>query len=712
MRTERGRAMIRYAEWILRFRRAVVWIVVSLLLLSGLWGLGVFDRLNLAGYADPNSDSAEVERLIGDAFGRQAADVVVIYTAPDGQTVDDIGPQVRESLGSIDRDSLTKSPESYWTSMPVVADSLVSADHTKALAILTLAGDESERLADYPAVVDAAQVAGVQTAFAGWNATTVAYNEQSEHDLVRAEAVAIPITLVLLVFVFGGVVAALIPLAVGGLAVFGSLGALRALSYATDVSAFAVNMASILGLGIAIDYGLFLVTRFREETRSGLDPIAAAQRALVTAGRTIAFSALLLVCGFAGMMVYPIPMLRSLGYGAMIAVALAALVSVTAVPAVLALLGGRVDAWSWRRVSVTRAEERSKVLWTRLADFVIARPWTIALVVVGVLAVLAAPAFGLKLGSLDVSGLPVGNPAREAQTLVTDQFPDAGNGAVVIVRGDGGSPANPADVNAVTESMRSLEDVSSVDQIVAGPDFTVLRATLTSSDFSIGSADAIAAIRTLDFPDDVTVLVGGENALEADSTDAILHGFPLMVLVMVTATLVLMFLAFRSVVLPIKAVLMAFLSLAATFGILTWLFQNSARAEFLGITGGPLPAAAIIMIVAVVFGLSTDYEVFLMSRMVEAHDSGADTPGAVRIGLSSTGRVITSAALLLLIVTGAAALSAVNLMKIAGLGMAIAIAIDATIIRMLLVPALVTLMGAANWWNPLRSRRKELTPVE
>jgi RND superfamily putative drug exporter len=339
-------------------------------------------------------------------------------------------------------------------------------------------------------------------------------------------------------------------------------------------------------------------------------------------------------------------------------------------------------------------------MWTGLADRVIRRPVVVVLSVVAVLAALALPALGLTLGSLDVNGLPAGNAARVAQESLTANFPNANNGATLVVQTDRDQRPDQGTVAAVTEAAEQVHGVRLVVQLSSSPKVVVLQAVLSANDFTNASEDTVLALRRIAAPPHTVVLVGGENALEADSNTAILHGLPAMMAIMVGATLVLMLLAFRSLVLPVKAVVMAGFSLVATFGVLTWIFQNDHRAQLLGITAGPLPAAALIMVVAVIFGLSTDYEVFLMSRMVEAHDKGATTAESIRKGMAGTGRVITAAASLLLIVTGAAGLSEVNLVKVAAVGMAIAIFIDATVVRMLLVPAVIKLMGNANWWFP------------
>lgn len=705
--------MDRWARLVTTRPLLVVLVTVGAVLASGLWGLGVFDRLNLAGYADPTSESATADNLVDEHLGRRTPDIVVVYTAPDGETVDAIRQPVVDRLDAVDKSKLAKPVDSYWTSPPQQALRLVSPDHRKALAVLTLSGDDSQRLKTFNEISSGLQVPGVQTDFSGQSATTGAYNSESKHDLARAESIAIPLTLALLVVIFGGFVAGAIPVCVGALAVFGSLGALHALSMVTDVSAFALNTASILGLGMAIDYGLLTVSRFREELGRGLEPVDAARRTVVTAGRTVLFSALLLAVGLAGMSVFRLSMVRSVGYGAIAAVGIAAFLSLAAVPALLTILGHRVNALPWRHGAAKRGEARAYRFWSGLATRVTRRPILFAVPIVVGLALISLPIRNIAFGGLDIHDLPKSNTVRGTQEMITAEFPLVNNGATIVVKGDGGPPP-AADVAEIAAAAKAAEGVTRVDPLASGDDMTILHAVLESDDFSNEARGSIAALRAIAPPPGTTVLIGGENAVRADSNVAILDGLPIMLAIMIVATLVLMLIAFRSIVLPLKAVVMAGLSLTATLGVLTWVFVDGHGAGVLGVEPRPLPAAAIVMVIAVIFGLSTDYEVFLVARMVETHEKGADTVESVREGLASTGRVITAAASLLVIVTGAAGLSEVALMKIAGVGMAFAIILDASVVRMLLVPALVTLMGPANWWMPRFARRRqaEIEPVE
>jgi len=694
------------ARFVCAYPRAVLAVVVGAILLLGLLGMGTADRVSVGGYSDPHSESTMVDQLVRQHFGPQNPDVVALYTVPDGQTLDDIGPRVRQALGRIDATLLARPIETYWNSVPPRKGFLHSSDNRQALAVVFTAGDDNARMHAYPDIEAGLRVPGIQTQLSGYSALADAINHQSEHDLVVAESISLPITLLILVLLFGGAVAAAIPVAVGLLAVLGSMGAIRVLTEYTEVSTFALNIASLLGLGMAIDYGLFLVTRFREEVAEGRDIASAIERTCATAGRTVAFSALLLICAFAGTFVYPQAVLRSLGFGAIAAVALAAALSLTVLPAMLALFGARIGQ--------AGTKERTERFWGRAVERVLRRPGMVTVLVGALLFALATPIFGLKLGDVDHRALPAGNAMRTTVEELTAQFPAASSGITAVLRGIDGTAPNVAAVETATREIGTVAGVRQVLQVGRDEDFVVLHAFLTAPDRSATATAAVEAMRGLNPPAATELQVGGDTAATVDSVDSIVSRMPWMVLVMVAATVVLLLAAFRSIVLPLKAVAMAFLSLAATFGMLTWIFNDGHLAGPLGISPGPLAAGMVVLIVSVVFGLSTDYEVFLLSRMVEAHDAGADTAGAVRIGTVRTARVITAAATLLVLVTGAFTLSPLTPMRFLGIGMIIALVVDATLVRMLLVPALVKLMGRANWWLPGAGRpdRPVLTVVE
>ncbi|WP_338893146.1 MMPL family transporter [Rhodococcus sovatensis] len=694
--------MTRWASFVVSRKRWVLTVVVVVVALGGIWGLGVFDRLSDGGYIDPSSEAAEVSTLVAN-LGQQTSDIVAIYTAPEGKTIDDIAPDVTAVLDEFQRNYTVENVTSYWTANAAAQQYLVSEDRTKALATVTLGAGSGVTFATFDQLLPQLEVPNVTSQFAGGSVVGISFSTTLQNDLVRSEAIAIPITLVLLIIIFGGIVAAAVPVFVGILSILSALAILRVLTSFTEVNSFSLNVASLLGLGLAIDYGLFIVSRFREEMRGGAEPADAAIRTVLTAGRTIIFSGLLLICAFAGMLVFPQPVVKSLGFGAMAAVMGAAILSLTAVPALLAILGPRINSLTWSKTASHRGEARAQKFWGGVVTGVMRKPGVVA-VIVAALLVLSSPILTVTLGQVDYTALPKDDPARVAVETLNTEFPSTGEGATVVLRGLNGQKPQGSPIADVTRQAEEVDGIARVEFSGSTEDFVVLQATYgepgEGETEEQSTSAAVAGLRQMMPPDDTEILVGGNRALVDDGNAAIAKWLPAMVAIMVISTLILLFLAFGSIVLPIKAVLMAGLSLGATFGILTWIFQEGHGADLLGVTPAPLEATFVVLILAVVFGLSTDYEVFLMSRMVEARTAGATTEEAVIIGAQRTGRIVTAAALILIIVTGAFTISNLSIMRFLGVGMILALIIDATIIRMLLVPSLVKLMGEANWWAP------------
>jgi len=679
-----------FANWgSLAYRRRWVVLIATVVLAvaGGVWGLGVFDKLSQGGYDAPASESARANQAAQDAFGRQGGDVVVVYDTVDPEQLRRIG----DRLSGLPSDAVLQ-----------VQPPFPSPEAGKSLVSITLRGSDSNtHVKQYERIADQLSVDGVADQVGGLVPTQKAINDMSSSDLTKAEAVSLPIVLVLLVIIFGGLVAASLPVLVGGLAIAGSLGVLHAISFGAEVNSFAVNVASLLGLGMAIDYGLFVVGRFREELAAGRGTEDAVRRTVMSAGRTVVFSATLLVIALSGLLLFPHGFLKSLSYGGMSAVAIAAVVSLTLLPALLGVLGHRVDklALPWRK----RRGAPSEGGWRRLAGRVMRRPVLFAVPIVAVLVALGAPFLGVRFGEVTEKVLPEGNPVRVAAETINEDFSGVATGGLrIVLTGDPSS----ADVQAFAARVADVPGVGEA-RVAAEPKggAWLLNAGLEQDALSEESKRALREVRALDGPGSAEVLVGGSTAVVSDSLDAIKDKLPWMVLLLVGATFVLMFLAFGSVLLPIKAVVVSALSLSATFGVLVWVFQEGHGASLLGVTPAPLESGIVVLMAAMVFGLSTDYEVFLLSRMVEARGRGATTEEAVTAGLAKTGRVITAAALLLIVVTGAFAFSQITMMRFVGVGMILALALDATVVRMLLVPAVLKLLGDAAWWAPGPLRR-------
>ncbi|WP_246595888.1 MMPL family transporter [Actinoplanes auranticolor] len=693
-----------WGSWVARFRWPVLVCTVVAVAAAGMWGLGVFGQLTEGGYNDPGSESTRAAEVVREELGAQGGDVVVIYTPTSG-SIDDtgLGQRVRTRLDALPRSAVT-AVASYW---PDKTAQYASADRSRAVAVLTLAGDdEGAKLEAYREIDDKLSVEGATTQLAGGAPLSDASSTLSTQDLAFAEAVSLPIVLILLLFIFGSLVAASLPVLVGGCAVLGSLGVLHAIAYGHDVNSFAVNVASLLGLGMAIDYGLFMVGRFREEQGFGRTPGEAVARTVATAGRTVIFSATLLMIALAGLLLFPQGFLKSLAYGGLAAVALAAILSLTLLPALLAVLGPRVDKLPVR-LPRRGGNRPAGTGWARLAGAVLRHPVLVALPILAGLLVLAAPIAGVRFGENDERILPAGNPARQAIETLKADFPALSSAGVqVVLRGTRGAAPAAQDGTAFADEVRKVPGLAAVTPAGTGGDVLLYTATLTGTDpFSTAARDAVEDIRSLRAPPGAEVLVGGTTARNVDSLSATADQLPLMIALLVGATLVLMFLAFGSILLPVKAVVLSALSLSATFGILVWIFQDGHGADLLRVTPAPPEVGIVVLMAAVVFGLSTDYEVFLLSRMVEARTRGATTAEAVTTGLARTGRVISAAAILLIVVTGAFALSSVTTMRFIGVGMIVALFLDATVVRMLLVPAVLKLTGDAAWWAPGPLRR-------
>ena len=679
---------------VFRRRRGVLAAGLVFLLVAGLWGTSVFSRLVGGGFEDPDSASSRAALVLEEALGRDAADVVVLYRAGTG-TVDD--PQVRQAveatLAALPADAVVSAATAWSTGSPA----FVSADRTSTYAVLGLAGaDDDAREAAYERIADRLDAAGLQASVGGAVPGEVTTNEQVGEDIARAEMLSLPVLLVLLVVVFGGLVAAGLPLLVGGFSVLGAFLVLRVLSEATDISVFALNIVTLLGLGLAIDYALFMVSRFREELDAGRTVEAAVARTVATAGRTVAFSGVIVAVSLAGLLLFPQMFLRSMGLGGIAAVAVAAGASLTVLPAVLGMLGHRVD-----RLRVPGlGRRRSGTGWARLARGVMRRPGLVAAGSVGVLLVLGLPFLRIEFGTVDARVLPAGNEVRVVQEALLAEFPTSGTNPLEVAVVGGG-----ADVPAYVEAVRAVPGVVAVDQRAAG-DVTGLTVVGPTDPLSEQARDLLTAVRELPGPAGAEVLVGGATAEFVDLNDGLRDRLPVAGLVVVATMLVLLFLAFGSVLLPVKAVLMNVLSLSAMFGALVWVFQDGNLAGVLGIdTVGPIESTQPILILAMAFGLSMDYEVFLLSRMREQWDATHDNALAVESGIARTGGVITSAALLFVVVVGAFVTSGVVFIQMIGVGLVVAVVVDATLVRGLLVPATMRLLGDANWWAPAPLRR-------
>jgi trehalose monomycolate/heme transporter len=674
-----------------RRRWAVVAAALVFLVFAGVWGTGVFARMTGGGFEDPGSESARAAAVAAEKLGRDEADVVVVYRSATA-TVDDprFEQAVTRTLEALPRDVVTGAT-TFWSTK---APQLVSSDRRATYAVLHLAGDEEQRLDGLERIEGSLAAPGLDSAVGGTEVINRDINERVSEDIARAETLSIPVLLVLLVLIFGSVAAAALPLAIGLTAILGAFTALRGITYATDVSIFALNVVTILGMGLAIDYGLFVVSRFREELRRGLSVEDAVARTMATAGRTVAVSGLTVAVALAGLTIFPQVFLRSMGFGGVAAVAVAMVAALTLLPALLSLLGHRVDALAIRPLlRRRRAAASDSGRWSRLADSVMRRPVLYAVGIVAILLALGLPFLRVTFGGIDARALPAGTESRVvSETIDRDFAANATSPIEAVVTGD------PA---AWTGAVRALPGVTSVQVTGSAGDTSRVSVGYAADPISGEARDLVARVRAVPAPEGGSVLVGGRTAELSDLLSSIGSRLPWMALIVVGSSFVLLFLAFGSVVLPVKAVLMNVLSLGASFGAIVWIFQDGHLSGVLGFTStGTLEATQPILVLALVFGLSMDYEVFLMSRIREQYDLTGDNTRAVATGLQRTGGIITSAALLLVVVIGAFSFSGITFIKLIGVAMIIAILVDATVVRALLVPATMRLLGPANWWAP------------
>ncbi len=568
---------------------------------------------------------------------------------------------------------------------------------------------------------------GVTVRAGGEAMTYVQINGQSEKDLLMMESIAIPLSFLVLVWVFGGLLAAALPLAVGGFAILGSMAVLRAVTFVTDVSIFALNLTVAMGLALAIDYTLLIISRYRDELAEGADRDHALVRTMATAGRTVLFSALTVALSMVAMVLFPMYFLKSFAYAGIAVVAFAAVAAIVVAPAAIVLLGDRLDSLDVRRLArrmLGRPEPVRKpveqTFWYRSTKFVMRRAIPIGLAIVALLLVLGAPFLGIKWGFPDDRVLPQSLSARQVGDELRNNFAvDSARNVTVVIPDAAG--ITPADLDRYAAALSQVPDVSSVsapggtfvDGRPVGPPsaatglkdgsafLTVGSTAPLFSDASEAQLDRLHAVST---PAGQSVQLTGVAQINRDSSEAITSRLPLVLGVIAAITFVLLFLLTGSVVLPLKALVLNVLSLTAAFGALVWIFQDGHLGALGTTPTGTLVANMPVLLFCIAFGLSMDYEVFLVSRIREywlkSGKTRADNDESVALGLARTGRVVTAAALLMSISFAALIAAQVSFMRMFGVGLTLAVLADATLVRMLLVPAFMHVLGRWNWWAP------------
>lgn len=701
-------------HWIVKNRKATLAAYAVFVVAAFAGSAGLFGSLKTQGYDDPGSISASVDRLLISEFQFVEPSVVMIVDAPTSVDDPTIAASAEALVGSIQRETGVSRVVSYWTDGKPAT--MRSTDGRAALITVYFASTTTPEEASATAgrLQDSydgkrqslsVHVGGLQTIYH-------AINSRIKTDLTKAESIAIPLNILLLLVVFGTAIAAGLPMVVALAAISGSMLVLFAATQFTDVSVFAVNLVTGLGLGLGIDYALLVVNRFREELHAGHTVDDAVARTVASAGRTVVFSGAAVMLVLASMISFPQYFLKSFAYAGVSVVFFAVLGSLIALPAALAASGHRIDRYAIRKSAAVTKEDGA---WAWLSRAVMKRPWPVIVATVAVLGAVASPAFTASFGQVDDRVLPAADRAATAAQLARDRFAGQGSTPIEILIPKRGNTATDVDRFAETISpLPGVVTIATPNRIWQGQwlvpqsppanqeSANHYRVTIVTDQGARdqASVDLVREIRGLSAP--VGTMVGGASAIYVDSLGGISGNLGPVLGWLAVATLVILFLYTGSVLLPVKAVLLNVLSLGATLGIITWVFQEGNARSLVGdfTVTGTLDTSTIVLIAVVAFGLSMDYEVFMLSRIKEEHDRGASTVEAVSFGLQKSGRIITAAALLIAVVFLSFISSGVTSIKMLGLGTAVAILLDATVVRGLLVPALMNVAGSWNWWAP------------
>jgi putative drug exporter of the RND superfamily len=726
--------------------RRVIAVAALATVAAGIFGIPVANSLCACGFQDPTSESARATQLLTEKFGQGDVPLLIVVTATDGVSS---GPA--RAAGTEIVDQLRASPHvatvtSAWTAPPPAAAELVSKDGRSGLIVAGITGGESDSQQYAKTLSD--QVAhdrdGVSVRSGGVAMVNVQITEQSQRDVLLMELIAIPLSFIVLVWVFGGLLAAALPVAVGVMAILGALAVLRLLAFTTDVSIFALNLSAAMGLALAIDYTLLMISRFRDEVADGASRDDALVRTMVTAGRTVVFSATTVALSMAVMILFPMHFLQSFAYAGVATVGFTMVAALVVTPAAIVLLGDRLNSLDVRRLlrrALGRPEpvrppvDRLGVLpsqaggpparsaggfWYRSSKFVMRRAIPIGLAVVALLVLLGVPFFGVRWGFPDDRVLPgsasahqVGDQLRgdfvnNSETAVTVVIPDANNMGVGEMVRYAAEMSRVPDVSAVSAPTGTFVAGTRVGPASAATGEAQGSAFLTVDStaplFTDRSEVQLDRLHAVTGPANRPVLFTGTAQINRDSVDAITSRLPLVLGLIAVIMLGLLFLLTGSAVVPLKALAFNILSLTAAFGAMVWIFQDGHLGALGTTASGTLIANIAVLLFCIAFGLSMDYEVFLVSRIREfwlaSGRTRADNDESVALGVARTGRVITAAALIMSISFAALIAANVSVMRLLGLGLTLAVLADATLVRMVLVPAFMHVMGEWNWWAP------------
>ncbi len=686
---------------IVRRKKFIFALFVAAIIASGGIGSAVFGKLESGGYSDLNSDSAKAFDYLTDVFKVKEPVVVLVVETKNGLTnLESVAAatKLEKEIKSIPG---VESTLSYWSAGG--APSLKSSDGNSAFLFIyskSVEWEAIESLGEQVGKKYDGNYENLRIYASGTGVFASAINKKIADDIKLSEAISIPLTFFLLVFVFGGLVASGMPLLVGVSAILGSFLVMYLLTLFTGVSIFALNLITGLGLGLGIDYSLLIVNRFREELHTGKSVDEAIKRTVSTAGKTVFYSGLTIVITLASLMLFPLMFLKSFGYAGVTVVIMAVLGSLVALPALLAILGKNIDKAVIRKSAITPKEDGR---WAQTARFVMRRPLAVVVLSLVFLSILAAPIKNIVFSQVDSRVLPANNPAAFASKIISDRFPgQEGNPVEIVI---------PKGALVQPEVTKYISEVAKVDGIVRvsppqifGDDLRIT-AVHSMPPRTLKGESLIKDIREIKSPEGT--LIGGIAADYADTQIGIAKTMPWALTWIAIGVLILLFVFTGSIILPIKAVILNILSLAATLGAITWIFVDGHLRWLVGdfTVTGAVDTGSIILVAVVAFGLSMDYELFLLSRIKEEHDAGKSNIESVAIGLQRSARIITAAAGLLAIVFASFMISGVTSIKMLGFGVAFAILLDATLVRALLVPALMRLFGERNWWAPKSMKR-------
>ncbi|MFJ8743091.1 MMPL family transporter [Embleya sp. NPDC127516] len=710
----------RVAELAIRRSRLILVVAAVAVTLMAAVGFGAFAKLQSGGgFDDPASESTRAGRVIDAKFGGETNLVLLVRARQGGIDDPAVANGGRALAADLRKERALDNVISYWdTDNPA----LRSKDGREAMVLAHVKGDDTEQAKNVKGIIAAhTGPRGNELVVRAGGATAVAkeMSTQGTDDLVLAETIAVPLTLVLLLIVFGSVVAAMLPLVIGTIAVMGTFAELALLGDITDISIFATNLTTALGLGLGVDYALLMINRFRDRLASGAEVDDAVRHTVLTAGRTVAFSAATVAAALAALLVFPQSFLRSFAYAGVGVIMVAAIAALFVMPALLAVLGHRVNSGRMPWVKPARPDAATSV-WGRLAGAVMRRPVLAATPMLGVLLLASSPLLGITFDMADERVLPEDATSRQVATALRENF--AGNDAaalhIVIDK-----PVDEAPLGAYAAQLSGYRGIVRVEAstgtytegnstapgpgnaALGRPDAQRINVVSALPPKSEDAQKLVTTVRSLAGPGGTRPLVAGPDAELVDAKDSIAGRLPFAAGLVVLTTFLLLFLFTGSVVQPLRALVLNMISLSATLGVMTWIFQDGHLTSLLGSTPQPMEVSTTVLMFCIAFGLSMDYEVFVTSRIKELHDQGEDTESAVVNGLGHTGRIVSAAAALLAVSFFAFGTAEISFMQMFGLGTGLAILIDAVAVRGILVPAAMRLLGRSAWYAPRPLRR-------